>query len=281
MVNDFNSVSDYVRSIEQWRAQRVARLTAPDGWLSLIGLHWLERGRNTIGRADDNAVVLASGPAHLGIIDWNADDTLTISLAENSGASIDGKPAASAILLDDRHANPTTVSFGSVSFYAIARNGRMGLRVKDEQNAARKHFAGIESFPIDPSWRIVARWIPLDPPHLLEAPNVIGLIDTYPAPGKAQFERDGRTFELLPVIENPGDSQLFLIFADATSGRETYAARFLYADMPKDGKIVLDFNKAYNPPCAFTAFATCPMAPPENRLELRVTAGELKYRGSH
>ena len=277
-----NETTDYTQSIRQWHADRVARLTAPDGWLSLIGLHWLEPGRNTLGSAADNSVVLKKGPPHLGTIDLAKDGTLALTLAPGSGALIDGESKTAATLLDDSHDKPTTVSFGTVSFYAVDRNGRKGLRVKDSHAEARAHFAGIESFPIDPSWRIVAKWVPFHPEHKLETPNVLGQIDSFPVPGKAVFERDGHTYELLPVIEVPGDTQLFLIFADRTSGKETYgAARFLYADMPKDGHIVLDFNKAYNPPCAFTAFATCPLAPPENRLDLRVTAGEKKYRGGH
>lgn len=272
---------DYTQQIQQWRAQRVARLTAPDGWLSLTGLHWLEHGRNTVGNAADNTVVLGSVPPHLGTIDWK-DGALHLTLTKDSGALIDGAKKTDAVLLDDSHDKPTTVSFGTVSFYAIDRNGRKGLRVKDTAAPARQHFLGIDYFPTDPSWRIVAKWVPYHPPHKLETPNVLGQVDTFPVPGKAVFERDGRSYELLPVIEVPGDTQLFLIFADRTSGRETYgAARFLYSDMPKDGHVVLDFNQAYNPPCAFTAFATCPLAPPENRLDLRVTAGEKKYRGGH
>jgi uncharacterized protein (DUF1684 family) len=124
--------------------------------------------------------------------------------------------------------------------------------------------------------------VPAQPGETLEMGSVIGTIDKYPVPGKLEFTRDGKHFELLPVIEEPGDAQYFIVFADRTSGKETYgAARFLYIDPPKDGKVVLDFNKAYNPPCAFTGFATCPLAPPENRLDLRVTAGEKNYRGSH
>ncbi|MEO7148771.1 MAG: DUF1684 domain-containing protein, partial [Rhodanobacteraceae bacterium] len=240
----------------------------------------LERGRNAVGSATDNTIVLAKGPAHLGVIEWNRDGSLHLTVANGSGALIDGVEKTDAALLDDSHDKPTTVSFGTVSFYAIDRDGRKGLRVKDTAAPARQHFLGIDYFLIDPSWRIVAKWVPFNPPHKLETPNVLGQTDTFPVPGKAVFERDGHTYELLPVIEVPGDTQLFLIFADRTSGKETYgAARFLYADIPKDGKIVLDFNQAYNPPCAFTAFATCPLAPPENRLDLRVTAGERKYRG--
>jgi uncharacterized protein (DUF1684 family) len=202
-----------------------------------------------------------------------------LQLADASGARVDGETKTEAILHDDREPDPTRVSFGSVNFIVIERGGRKALRVWDSEAETRTRFGGIESFPVDPSWRVVADWIPFDPPQTLETANVIGQMERYPVPGKAVFERDGRTHELLPVIEVPGDTQLFLIFADGTSGRETYgAARFLYADPPCGGKIVLDFNKAYNPPCAFTAFATCPLAPPENRLDLRVTAGEKKYR---
>jgi len=272
-------MDNYSREIEQWRAQRIARLTAADGWLSLIGLHWLEPGPNTLGSAADNAIVLAKAPPHLGMIDWRADGSLVLQLKPGSGARVDGEAKSQAILRDDRDANPTGVSFGSINFVVIDRGGRKALRVRDSEADTRAQFGGIESFAVDPSWRIVADWIPFDPPQTLETANVIGQMERYPVPGKAVFERDGRTHELLPVVEVPGDTQLFLMFADGTSGRETYgAARFLYADPPGDGKIVLDFNKAYNPPCAFTAFATCPLAPPENRLDLRVTAGEKKYK---
>lgn len=272
----------YHHEIDQWHAARIARLTAPNGWLSLVGLEWLKPGENRLGSAADNDIVLAKAPSHLGTIAWAEDGTLSISLDKDSGVTIDGKVETNAVLLDDSHAAPTTIAFDSVSFIAVDRGGRKGLRVRDSEAEARVHFAGIERFPIDPAWRIVADWQPLDPPFQLATGTVIGTIENYPALGKAVFEREGQRFELYPVIEVPGDTQLFLIFADATSGKETYgAARFLYADMPRDGKIVLDFNKAYNPPCAFTPYATCPLAPPENRLALRVAAGELKYLESH
>ncbi|MGN6729849.1 MAG: DUF1684 domain-containing protein [Rhodanobacteraceae bacterium] len=273
-------MDDYLVSVEQWRARRIARLTAPDGWLSLIGLHWLEPGPNTLGSAAGNAIVLAKAPAHLGVVEWRADGTLSLQLAPGSGALVDGEAKFQATLRDDRDPNPTRVSFGSLNLVVLDRGGRKALRVRDADAETRTRFSGIESFPVDPAWRIVADWIPFDPPQTLETANVIGQMERYPVPGRAVFDRDGHRHELLPVIEVPGDEQLFLIFADGTSGRETYgAARFLYADPPRDGKIVLDFNQAYNPPCAFTAFATCPLAPPENRLDLRVTAGEKKYRG--
>ncbi len=277
------SIDDgYMKEIETWRAQRVERLKSEDGWLSLVGLDWLKQGVNKIGSAKDNDIVIAKAPAHLGTIEWKGGK-VAITLAADSGAMIDGKPSTSAELLDDSHEKPTTISFDSVRFYLIDRaGGKKGLRIKDSEAKTRSGFLGIDYFPIDPSWRIEAKWVAFDPPHILEIPNVIGTIDKMPVPGKAVFEHDGKTFELLPVLETEDADELFYIIADKTSGKETYgAARFIYSAMPKDGKVVIDFNKAYNPPCAFTPFATCPLAPPENRLGVAVNAGEKKYRGSH
>lgn len=276
----------YRHDIEQWQNGRVERLTAPDGWLSLIGLEWLEPGDNRVGAAADNDIVLHAGPAHLGVVTWAADGNLHLVLAPESGATIDGKSVNEAALVDDAHvsgdAEPTRVAFGSASFYVIDRDGRKGLRVKDSEAPTRKHFLGIDRFDTDPSWRIEATWVPAAPGEILEMGSAIGTIDEYEVAGKLQFTRDGQSFEMLPVIEEPGDEQYFIVFADRTSGKETYgAARFLYIDPPVDGKVVVDFNKAYNPPCAFTAYATCPLAPPKNRLDTRVTAGEKNYRGSH
>jgi uncharacterized protein (DUF1684 family) len=273
----------YVQQIERWRADRVARLTAPDGWLSLIGLEWLKEGDNRVGAAAGNDIVLKAGPAHLGVVSLDRGGTMRIVLARDSGATIDGRPVNEAALIDDLHAAgdaaPTRVSFGTANFHVIDREGRKALRVKDSDAITRKDFLGIDCFPVDPSWRIVADWLPCDPPRTLEIGTAIGTIDRVAVPGRAVFRRDGRSCELLPYQEEPG-GELFFVLADRTSGTETYgAARFLYAALPEDGKLVLDFNRAYNPPCAFTPFATCPLAPPENRLDLRVTAGEKKYRG--
>ncbi|MEO7066625.1 MAG: DUF1684 domain-containing protein [Rhodanobacter sp.] len=278
-------LKSYQNNVEQWRSSRVELLTAPTGWLSLIGLEWLQPGTNRIGSAADNDLVLKAGPPHLGVVTLAADGSVHLRLDADSGALIDGKSLRDATLVDDVSAGegtPTTVSFGSASFFVIDREGRKGLRIKDTESALRKHFLGIDYFPIDPTWRIQAKWVPASAGTTLEMGTVIGTIEKYPVPGTAEFTRDGKTFEILPVIEVPGDAQYFIVFADRTSGKETYgAARFLYIDPPKDGMVELDFNKAYNPPCAFTPFATCPLAPPENRLNLRVTAGEKNYRGGH
>lgn len=273
--------SAYVRQIQDWRHERVEHLRAPNGWLSLVGLDWLKDGKNTVGSAKDNDIVLAKAPAHLGTITLDREQA-TIVLDKNSGATIDGKPVATAELLDDSHDKPTTIAFGTISFYLVKRGDKVGLRVKDSEASTRTHFVGIDYFPIDPSWHIVAKWIAYNPSHEVEEPNILGQVDKVVVPGVAVFERDGKTWHLEPVIETPGDVNLFLTFGDKTNGHETYgASRMLYTDPPKAGKIVIDFNKAYNPPCAFTPYATCPLPTAQNRLKLRVTAGEKKYRGMH
>jgi uncharacterized protein (DUF1684 family) len=276
--------ADVTQQVQQWQQQRLANLTAPTGWLSLIGLEWLHEGANRVGSAADNDIVLKAGPAHLGVVTLGKDGTMHIVLDQDSGATVNGKPVHEAALVDDMHATDaapvTVVAFGSANFFVIDRDGRKALRIKDSNAETRTHFLGLDYFPIDPSWRIVADWVPFDPPHELEIGSVLGTVNKEKVPGKAVFHRDGHTYELLPIQEE-ADS-LFFVIADRTSGHETYgAARFLYAELPKDGKVVLDFNRAYNPPCAFTPYATCPLAPPENRLDLRVLAGEKKYRGGH
>lgn len=270
---------DLKTSVEKARAERLAALTAPDGWLSLIGLEWLQPGANRIGSAADNDIVLKAGPAHLGTITLDDSGNATIELSKNSGALVDGREVERATLVDDAPGHkPTEVRFGSAQFFVIARDGRKALRVKDEKAETRTHFLGLDYFPIDSSWRVVADWVPFDPPHELEIGSVLGTIDKEKVPGKAVFNRDGQTFELYPIQEEP--NSLFFVFGDRTSGKETYgAARFLDTPLAKDGKLVLDFNQARNPPCAFTPYATCPLAPPENRLDVRITAGEKNYRG--
>jgi uncharacterized protein (DUF1684 family) len=272
----------YRKEIETWRAKRAERLKAPNGWLSLVGLEWLKEGANTIGSAKDNAIVIAKAPAHLGNIVLDRGRA-TFSLDPRAlDAKIDGEKKPGAELLDDSHEKPTVVSFGTANFYLIKRDDKFGLRIKDSEADTRVHFAGIDNFEVDPSWRVEAKWETYDPPHQIEEANILGQIEKVTVPGAATFEHGGKTYKVEPMIENPGDTELFLVFADRTSGKETYgAARFLYAAAPKDGKVLLDFNKAYNPPCAFTPYATCPLPTQQNRLDTRVTAGEKKYKGGH
>jgi uncharacterized protein len=273
------TADDYITSIEAWRAQRVARLTTPDGWLSLIGRHALTAGTHTVGAADDNSIRLAAGPTHLGTVTLAPDGRVEMALADGVDARIDGTDARTAELAY-RTDKPTFVRTGTVSFYVMPRGEQLFLRVRDSEGPRLKHFARLDWFPVDPAWRIEARWLPYEQPREVKFANIIGQTNSARISGRAEFVHDGKTVTLVPIEE--GADGLFFVISDATSGVETYAAaRFLYADQPKDGKVVLDFNRAYNPPCAFTPFATCPLPPDENRLPFRIPAGEKSYRGEH
>ena len=276
--------ADYTRELDAWRADRVAQLTKPDGWLTLIGLHFLPPGGSALGSAKDNAVVLAAGPAHYGRVTVTAGNKVTLMLAEGVDAKIDDRAVRTAELKPGvGAAKPTLVTCGTVSFFAIERGGKMALRVKDSASARRTHFLGLDYFPADPAWRIEARWEPFEKSRLIPVTNMIGQTAPEPVPGKAVFERAGKTYELYPIDEGR-DVPLFFVISDATSGKETYGGcRFLYVDWPKAGErtMVLDFNRTENPPCAFTPFATCPLPPKENRLPFAVNAGEKNYRGAH
>lgn len=277
LVATLHAGDDFTASLETWRSARVQTLTKPDGWLTLIGLHWLQPGANTIGHAAGNSLPLAAGPAYLGTVTLTPEGRVIFAVAAGATATMDGQPVQTAEL-HYKDGKPTIVHTGTVSFFAIQRGEKIGLRVRDSESPRRQHFAGIDSFPADPAWRIEARWVPFDTPRLIPITNVLGQTSPLPAPGKAVFSHDGKTYELIPIVE--GSEELFFIIADQTSGEETYgASRFLYAAPPQDGKVILDFNRAQNPPCAFTPFATCPLPPKENRLPFRVTAGEKNYRG--
>ncbi len=272
---------DYVHEIEAWRAARVQQLTKPDGWLTLIGLHFLKQGENTVGSAPDNTVVLAKGPAHLGTVMLSLEGQAKALFNPGLDVQVDGTAVLAADLHDDKKSAPTVVTVGAVSFLVIDRGGKKALRVKDGESERRTHFLGIDYFPIDPSWRIEADWVPFEKPREVSIRNILGNVSPALILGKAVFTREGRTYELWPIQEAP-DETLFFVISDLTSGDQTYAAaRFLYAAPPVDGKVLLDFNKAQNPPCAFTPFATCPLPPKENQLPLAITAGEKKYRGEH
>lgn len=271
---------DYTASIEAWRAGRISRLQKPDGWLALIGRHPLEHGTWTVGSGDGSVIRLAAGPAQLGTVTYAADGKVTFTLADGVDGAIDGTTARSAELVyaGDK---PTYVRAGTVNFYVMDRSGKLFLRVRDSESPRLKHFAGIDAWPVDPAWRIEADWVPFDPPHQVPVTNIIGLTELSLVPGKAVFTHEGKTYELIPIDEGP-DVDLFFVLTDTTAGTETYeACRFLYAPRPVHGKIILDFNKVYNPPCAFTPFATCPLPPKGNALSFPLRAGEKKYRGAH
>jgi uncharacterized protein (DUF1684 family) len=274
-------VDDYKAEIARARRERETQLQAPDGWLTLIGLHFLKDGANTVGHAKDNDVVLAKGPEHLGVATL-ADGKVTLQLADGVDAKIGDSTAREGELQIGEGARPPTlVTAGTMSFFVVERGGKRAFRVKDSAAERRTHFLGLDYFDVDPAWRIEARWEPFESARLMPITNILGQTSPAPVPGQAVFEHDGKTFALLPIDEGP-DEPLMFVIADATTGKETYgAARFVYAERPRDGKIVLDFNRAESPPCAFTPFATCPLPPKENRLPFAIRAGEKNYRGAH
>lgn len=271
----------YEKQIIQWRAERVQRLTKPDGWLSLVGMHWLDVGSTRVGSAPDNGTRLGVGPPHIGVINLDKDGSIGFEPEADAGIIIDGQPAQGAATLisdADPVAAATVVGFnkGDASFIVIKRGDRYALRVRDALAPTRTGFREIPYFPIDPAFRVQARFTAHPPGSKIDIINILGMVEPMDNPGTVTFDKDGKTFTLEAVDE--GDHQLFLVYADRTSGHESYAAaRFLYAQYPDaQGNTIVDFNKGYNPPCAFTAYSTCPMPPLQNRLDLAITAGEKK-----
>jgi uncharacterized protein (DUF1684 family) len=271
------TAAEHRAEIEQWRRERVERLTAPTGWLSLVGLHWLRPGASTIGNGEGVDIDLGRGPAQLGMLSWEAD-RFHFKTSE-AGIRIGGMEALGAELKPDSSGSPTLVEFGGVQFYVLQRGERFGLRVKDADAPTRTGFSGIDYFDIDPQWRFEARWEAHDPVREIPIATVHGVEEMRVNPGRAVFEHDGERWSLEALTEDGTEDMFFIVF-DGTSGKETYGSgRFMYAKPAQDGRIVIDFNKLYNPPCAFTEYSTCPLPPPENRIRLPITAGERKYGG--
>jgi uncharacterized protein len=263
-------------SIEEWRRGREARLKADDGWLTVAGLFWLKEGENSAGSAASNSFVLPREAAPERIGSFVLNHGKTVFLAE-PGAPVmsNGKPVSTLEMKPDTSGNPDVIAIGSLSMHVIERGKRYGIRLRDKNSRFRREFTRLNWFAVNESYRITARFVPYSPARKIAIPNVLGDTETETSPGYAVFTVDGVECRLEPVLE--GD-QLWFIFRDLTSAKETYPpGRFLYADPAKDGKVVLDFNRAYNPPCAFTPFATCPLPPPQNRLKVRIPAGEKRY----
>jgi uncharacterized protein len=270
----------YQEEIDRWHDGREERLKSPTGWLSLVGLHSLSQAKNRLGSADDNDLRLPEfAPAHIGRIEVN-DAGYRFVAAEGLEATVDGKAVSDLPLQHDQQPEPTFVEVGRLLFYVIERADQPYLRVKDTVSPLIADFEGIERWPVDKSWRIEARWESYDPPKQIGVPDVLGNLNLEPSPGAAVFERGGQIYRLEPTGE-AGD-ELFLVFGDETNGDTSYGGgRFLYLDPPRDGRVILDFNRAYNPPCIFTPFATCPLPTASNRIDFEVLAGEKTWGEGH
>jgi len=272
----------YQADIRKWREEREATLRSERGWLSVSGLFWLREGANRFGTDPTNEVTLPRGsaPARAGVLEHRQGRTV-VHLEPGVPAFLAGSDAAGRELKPDISGAEGVLTLGRLTLQVIERGGRYAVRLRDPESPARRNFAGLRWFPIDESNRVVARFVPYDPPKNIPIANVIGQVNDLPSPGRAVFILGGRELSLEPVLEEPGATELFFIFRDETSGKETYpAGRFFYASMPQDGTVVLDFNKAYSPPCAFTPYATCPLPPKQNALPVPIAAGE-RDPGSH
>ena len=275
----------YAAEIDDWRNARLTRLTADDGWLSLTGLYWLEPGENRFGSAEDSAVVLPDPtvPEIAGLLILGPDGTVIALAEEGAGVQVNDEPLTEVVLRTDAAGKADIVTAGRIQFHIIDREGRLAARVKDPEAPSRLTFEGIEHFPILSANRVQARLEPYDEPREVAIPTVLGKDTTMLAPGLLHFTIDGTEHTLEPYQDSPDDDGYFLIFRDGTSAVTTYGAgRFLYAAAAgNDGTTVLDFNLAFNPPCAFTPFATCPLPPPQNMIEAPIEAGEMYSGEAH
>ena len=272
--------ADHVREVDEWHSGRIERLRSPTGWLSLVGLYWLEEGENTFGSAEDNDLVFPQqAPPRAGTLSLEGGK-VTLAAAPGVAMSSDGREVTVLPMASDAADEATRVELGSLQFYVLDREGRMGIRLKDLESPVRKSFAGIDRFPVEARWRVEARWEPYDPPRTVLTPNVLGTAFEEECPGAFVFTAQGQEIRLEPTTAAEG--RLFLVFGDGTNGDSTYGGgRFLYVEAPQDGEAVVDFNRSYNPPCVFTPYATCPLARKENRVPIEIPAGEKMWGEKH
>ncbi len=271
---------EYIKEINDWHKERINRLKKDEGWLNLAGLFWLKEGENKFGSDKDNDIIFPEGMCgYAGAMILRADSVRFIS-SGNCVIMSEGKKVERLMLADDMSGNPTMLQYKSFRWYIIRRGERFGIRLRNLDAELVKDFKGIDRFPVNSDWRFEAEFIKYDPQKEIIIPTAIGTENKTEAPGYLRFNKDGRIFQL-DITE--AEKGFFIIFADMTSGRDTYGAgRFLYCEAPDSlNHVILDFNKAYNPPCAFTPYATCPLPPEDNFINLEVKAGEKRYGDKH
>ncbi len=271
-----------------WRTQHATDLQKPDGWLSLIGLEWLEPGETSIGSAQDNKIHLPNtAPAHVAVLklENNAVSLVPPNEGFPSGLQIDGSPAKPQALRADQDKDKfnSHATIGTINFYVIKRADKFALRIKDAKSPSLVEFHELKWFELNPEYRVTAKWTPYVPAKSVSLLTLVGTEYSEPVPGFAEFTLQGKTFRLEPVLEDPNDPKLFFILRDTTSTETTYpACRFLYTTFPnhgvdQPGELLLDFNHLENPPCAYTPYATCPLPPAGNRLAIALPVGEQRY----
>lgn len=270
---------EYVRQIQQWQKQRLEKLKSPDGWLSLAGLYWLETGENTFGRDSENDFIIDKKGVspRIGVFILENE---TVRFKTSAGVKVlhRGQPITEINLEDDYCGNPTLLEWGSLSWYIIKREKKLGVRLKDARHPRIQQLKQIDAFPVDKNWKIKAVLERYAKPRIMQIPTVLGTVEQQPSPGVLVFQIGGKEYRLHP---DGNDGDLSVIFGDLTNIHETYGGgRFLVVEKPDEkGETWIDFNKAYNPPCVFSSFATCPLPPEENQIPLRIVAGEKMVKG--
>jgi uncharacterized protein (DUF1684 family) len=270
-----NDNAAYRASVEKWRADYEADLKSDHGWLTIAGLFWLHEGENKFGSDPTNDVVLPEGaaPAEAGVFELHARKIMA-RINPGVSATMNGKPVEMAELVpDSRNAR---LQLDRLTLWVHASGDRYAIRMRDPESPLRRDFRGLNWFPVDESYRVVARYVPYDKPKQVPIQNLAGDSLALPIAGYVVFTLHGQEYRL--EAEADEQVELSFVFRDLTSGKETYAAsRFLDTDLVKDGAVILDFNEAYNPPCAYNPYTTCPLPPPANRLRVRIEAGEKNY----
>jgi uncharacterized protein (DUF1684 family) len=271
----------YAKEIDQWHQKRWDELKSETGWLTLIGLFWLKEGDNKIGSDPANDLVLPKAVAKAYLGTFSLKNGAVRFQTNEPGFIADNQAVTTLDLKTDEENHPTILHFNSLTFQIIKRGDKLGVRIKDSQNSDRLNFKGTEFYPTSVNWRIDAQFEPYNPPKQMPITNVLGMESAEASPGAIEFTVDGKDYRLDAITEKD-EPRFFMIVADKTSGKETYGAgRYLYVDPPDaSGHVVIDFNKAYSPPCAFTKFATCPLPPKQNRMPFAIEAGEKYSRHS-
>jgi uncharacterized protein len=270
--------STYEATILKERREREDRFKNSErSWLGLVGLFWLRDGENRVGSDTDNDIMLPSDvPGHIGIVQYN-NGVATFRAAHGVPIYCNGKQVTLKTLVADIYEEADFLQVGDLTLVLLDRAGRHLIRVWDRHSQTRESFTGFKQYPVNPAYRVEARYIDYDTPRLITIEDVLEIYHETPFQGYVTFNLHGEEQRLEARVDE--DNLMRLDFRDATNGDTTYVGgRFLVAEMPKDGKIIVDFNQAYNPPCAYTDYATCPLPPPENRLPIRIEAGEKAYR---
>lgn len=266
---------EYIQSVKEWQNTRLERLKAENGWLNLVGLYWLQEGQNPFGSNPANNIVFPEkAPEFIGsYITYKGN--ISVAIHQDVDVFINDSLLKEHEVFTDADHNTTHFKHGSLRWHIIRRGDQLGIRLRDLESPLIDKITEIPSFPIDPKWRIKAKFEKYDEPRTIAIPDVLGNTEYEKCYGELKFKIDKKEYSLMPLGDGVNGS-LFVIFADETSAEETYGAgRFLSVEKPNEkGITYIDFNKATNPPCAFTDYATCPLPPRENVLAVKITAGE-------